>query len=189
MNKFIVLILIVFTSGLSAVFAQKVTGQCFINAWIEDRELPKIDDKIRSQPRSSSKSLLEIPFVSEDEQRVKLEVIGYSNKYLKIRKATNMEGKTIFQGDGWILASRVGIGILRADRNMEKKVVRYASPTLSSQKVAGIANLPKDYLIQGFNCFGLKIYDWETKKSGWIPRESLCEKPETPCVENWNIKK
>jgi hypothetical protein len=188
MYKFVVLILVVFTFGLSGVAAQKINEQCVINAWVEDRELPKIDDKIRSQARSSSKSLLEIPFVSEDEQIVKLEIIGYSNKYLKIRKAADMTGKTIFQGVGWILASRVGIGILRADRNMEKKVVRYASPSFSSKKVAAISNLPKYYLIQGFNCFGLKIYDFDTKKSGWVPRESLCEKPEAPCIETWNIK-
>jgi hypothetical protein len=188
MSKFIVIISIVFTFGLSAVSAQKNNERCAINAWVEDRELPKIDDKIRSQPKSSSKSLLEIPFVAEDEQIVKLEIIGYSNKYLKIQKATDMQGKTIFQGVGWIRASRVGIGILRADKNMEKKVVRYASPSFSSKKVAAISNLPKDYLIQGFNCFGLKIYDFDTEKSGWIPRESLCEKPEAPCLEKWNIK-
>lgn len=183
MNKIIVIILCVLTFGLSGIFAQKVDKTCAINGWIGDPEIPKIDMSIRSKPNFSSKSLLEIHFVSEHEEIIKLEMIGYSNDYIKIRKATNMNGEVVFKGIGWVYYGRVEIGILRSDRNLEKQITLYAAPNSASKKVVSIPNYYKDYIITGFSCWGLKLN--AENKTGWIPRKSLCETPEEPCIEKW----
>lgn len=163
----IISVLLVF---VSFSFAQKSGEKCVIKAWIEDSEIPKIDDDVRSQPKFESKSLLEIPFVQESGDEVALELIGYSKNYLKIKSAVNAKNNINFQGTGWILARRVAVVVKTANGESAEL---YALPKTASKKVGKIPNGTRlDVAIYGFDCFGLRVeYDGKT---GWLSKKDIC---------------
>jgi len=133
---------------------------------------------IHATPNTLGKIIGEIPAVTEDGEETIVEIIGYSNGWLKIQKATTLEDKIIFQGIGWIVAKRVTANVQRPDGNSKKSVTLYAQPKLSSKKIGAI---PSETLIKivGYDRFGLKVI--YKGKTGWLSVNNICGNPVTTC--------
>lgn len=177
MRKYLCSILVAITFSVSAIFAQGVSDKCAIKAWVEDKVLIK-DIFVHESPDTTSKNIGEIPFVMEDGEETIVEIIGYKNGWLQIRKATSLEDHNLFQGSGWIPASRVTANVQRPDGNSRKTAPLYSRPSLSSKKTGTI---PSETLVKiiGYNCFGLKVR--YKGKTGWLPKTYICGNPVTTC--------
>jgi len=168
-KRLLIIAFIISTFAVSA-FSQKTVETCAIKSWVEDPEIPKIDDRLRAQPKYESKSLLEIPFAFEAGDETEIEIIGFSNDYVKVSKAFNEKYKIDFQGNGWIWAKRVAVKLKHENG---KAVNLYALPKSTSKKVGKILkDTFSDYFIIGFDCFGLKV-EYNGKK-GWISKKDIC---------------
>ena len=175
MKKAIIFIILLATFGLSVVFAQD--NSCVHEGWVINKKLGK-DFSVRDNPSPSGKIIGNIPLVTEDDEETTVEIIGYSNGWLKIQKAHSIDEKVIFQGIGWISAKRVTAVVQRPDGNSKKSATLYSQPKSSSKKVGTI---PSDELIDiiGFDCFGLKVI-YKGKK-GWLSQKDICGNPVTTC--------
>lgn len=175
MKKAIIFISLLATFGLSVVFAQD--DNCVQKGWVQDKGLEK-DISVREKPSSTGKVIGKIPIAKEDEEETIVEIIGYSDGWLKIQKAYSIEDKVIFQGIGWIRAKSVTANVQRPDGNSKKSATLYSQPKSTSKKVGTI---PSETLIQivGFDCFGLKVI--YKGKAGWLSRKDICGNPVTTC--------
>ena len=177
MKKCIFSIFIAVAFSGAAIFAQGASDKCAIKAWVEDKVLIK-DIFVHAAPDTTSKIIGEIPFVTEDGEETIVEIIGYKNGWLKINRATDLEDMIVFQGAGWIPASRVTANVQRPDGNSRKTTSLYSGPSVSSKKVGTI---PSETLVKiiGYNCFGLKVK--YNGKTGWLPKNNMCGNPVTTC--------
>lgn len=185
MKRAFILGLIVFNFGLPAVFARKINEQCMIRGWVQDKDLRK-DIMIYQVPSFIYAGTHDDPFVgyldnsTEPGEEKTVEIIGYKGtprdgKWIKIRKATDSKGNTLFDGVGWLDAKRVTAGVWNPNG---KSAVLYQLPRLSSKKMIMIPN--KTLLeIVGFDCFGLKVK--YQGKTGWLSRENICGNPAALC--------
>ncbi|MEQ1765830.1 MAG: SH3 domain-containing protein, partial [Methylotenera sp.] len=101
-----------------------------------------------------------------------VEIIGFklhpqAGKWIEIRKATDLTGKVLFAGDGWIPFERV---IAQAWSPDKKVVPLYSQPKLSSKKVRTIP-AQTSLTIIGFDCFGLKVR--YKGQSGWLSADNI----------------
>lgn len=168
-KKLLIVAFIISAFAVSA-FAQKTVETCSIKSWVEDPEIPKIDDQLRVQPKYESKSLMKIPFAFEAGDETEVEIVGFSNGYVKVRKAVNEKHRIDFQGTGWIWANRIAVKL----RHENGKVVNlYALPKTISKKIGKILNEDfADFIVIGFDCFGLKVK--YNGKKGWISKKDIC---------------
>lgn len=174
--KIILIAVLIGGFGLAAN-AQTVDEKCAIQAWIGEGKFNKYIF-IHATPSPSSKVVGEIPDMGDEEVEPTVEIIGYSNGWLKIRKAYNSEFETVFEGTGWIPAERVTTRAQRLDGNLKKGVTLYAKPSSSSKKLGTVPN-EKYVKIIGFDCFGLKVK--YKNKTGWVRSDQLCGNPVTTC--------
>ena len=177
MRIFLCSTLFVITFSGTVIFAQNASDKCAIKGWVEDKGVNK-DIFIHSGPSTTSKNIGEIKAVTEDGDETIVEITGYKNGWLKIRKAESIEGDVVFEGEGWIPASRVTANVQRPDGNSKKAVTLYSGPALSSKKSGTI---PSETLVTivGYNCFGLKVK--YKGKTGWLPKGYMCGNPVTTC--------
>ena len=169
-SKRILIIAFIISVFTVSAFSQKTVETCSIKTWIEDPEIPKIDDRLRAQPKYESKSLMEIPFAFESGDETEVEIVGFSNGYVKVRKAFNEKHKINFNGKGWIWANRIAVKLKHEN---EKAVNLYALPKSTSKKIGKILDENySDFIIIGFDCFGLKVE--YNRKKGWISKKDIC---------------
>ena len=152
-------------------FAQE--DSCVHSGWVTDKD-PK-GTNIRDTASSKRKAVGKIPKATTDGEQAILEIIGYSNGWLKIRLAESVDGTTFFKGIGWISAKKVNANV---ETNTGKPAALYALPKRSGRKVGTIAN---DTLINivGFDCFGFKVV--YKGKTGWLSADDTCGNPVTTC--------
>lgn len=170
MKNIFILIILFFAFGLTA-FAQD--DKCVHYGWVEDKD-PK-GTNIRDSASLKGKIIGKIPHAKDDGEQAILEIIGYSNGWLKIRFAESVDGTTFFKGTGWISAKKVTSTV---ETNTNKPAILYSSPKKSSKK---IGKIPSDTLINivGFDCFGFKVS--YKGKTGWLNAEDTCGNPVTTC--------
>lgn len=157
--------------------ANVVDEKCVFNAWIGEGK-PNKYIFVHATPNPSSKVVGEIIDMGEEEVETTIEIIGYSNGWVKIRKAYNSDFDTAFEGTGWISAERVTVTTQRLDGNMKKGVTLYAKPSSKSKNLDTIPN-EKAVKVVGFDCFGLKVK--YKNKIGWLSKDQLCGNPVTTC--------
>lgn len=183
MKNTIVLITILISGFVLSVNAQKnktvrvVDEKCVIQAWIGEGK-PNKYIFIHATPNASGKVVGEIPDMGDEEVETIVDIIGYSNGWVKIRKAYNIEYETMFEGIGWISAQRVTVNVQRRDGNLKKGLPLFAEPDSSSKK---IGTIPGETLIKivGYDCFGLKVK--YKNKTGWLQSDNICGNPVTTC--------
>ena len=178
MKIYLFVILAAIALGCSTIFAQGDSSKCAIKAWVDDeRELIK-DIFVHESPSTTSKNIGEIPFVNEEGLEAIVEIVGYKNGWLQIRKATTLEDKVIFQGLGWIQGGRVTANVQRPDGNERKTAPLYSLHDPKSKK---IGTIPSETLVKivGFDCFGFKVK--YKGKTGWLPKNYICGNPVTTC--------
>jgi hypothetical protein len=183
MNKLITIIFMIFTFGLSGAFAQKTETKCMIRGWVQDKEprksisLYKVPDPMYVATHNDG-IVGAIDNSTEQGEEKPVEIIGfntYPEKLIRIRKATDLSNKILFEGDGWIEAERI---TARAWSSDGKALTLYSKPRLSSSKIGTIPN--KTFLkIIGFDCFGLKVN--YKGKSGWLSAKQICSDPRGGC--------
>jgi uncharacterized protein YbbC (DUF1343 family) len=172
MKKTIILGLLILTCGLSATFAQG--DNCVHHVWVEDKD-PK-GTNIRDTPSIKGKIIDVIPKATdEDEPEVSIEVVSYSNGWLKMRWTETVNGneKTKF---GWISAKKVDFAI--ENKSGKRSVPLYSSASRKSKKIASVPDTAK-FDIVGLSCFGFKIS--YQGKTGWIWEGDTCGNPLTTC--------
>lgn len=170
MKHIYILTILVFTFGLTG-FAQN--ENCVHSGWVTDKD-PK-GTNIRNAPSLKGKIIGNIPHAKDDGEQGMLEIIGYSNGWLKIRLGESVDGTTFFKRTGWISAKKVTATV---ETNTGKPASLYFLPKKSSKKAGTI---PTDTLITivGFDCFGFKVT--YKGKTGWLSADDTCGNPVTTC--------
>lgn len=156
--------------GLS-VFAQ--ADECVQYGWVEDKD-PN-GTNVRDAPGLKGKIIGNIPFAKQAGDEGTVEIIGYSNGWLKIRLSENVDGVEYFKGIGWISAKKVTSNV---ETNTGKPATLYSLPKKKSKKVGTIPN-DTAITIVGVDCFGFKIS--YKGKTGWLSAEDYCGNPVTTC--------
>lgn len=174
MKSYVFSILITLACFGGTIYAQ---DKCAIRAWVEDKVLIK-DIFDHAEPSTTSKNIGEIPFVMEDGEETIVDIIGYKNGWVEITRASSIEDLTVFEGRGWIPASRVTANVQRPDGNSRKAAPLYSQADSSSKRAGTI---PSETLIRivGHSCFGLKVK--YKSKTGWLPKKYICGNPVTTC--------
>lgn len=184
-TKFIGFIFLLSFISFSAV-AQSVNEKCVIRGWVQDKE-PRKDISIYKVPSWKIAGTTNDPFngyldnSTEPGEEKSVEIIGFKAvpgewQWIKIRQATDLDGKILFQGDGWIPFERVTAKVQSPNG---KAVPFYSQPRNSGKKVGTIPDKTLLTII-GFDCFGLKIK--YRKKTGWLSAKNICGNPVTTCV-------
>lgn len=152
-------------------FAQD--DKCVHYGWVEDKD-PK-GTNVRDAPSLNGKIIGNIPHPNGIGEEGMVEIIGYSNGWLKIRLSENADGKVFFKGIGWVSAKKVTAAV---ETNNNKPASLYSLPKKSSKKVGTI---PSGTLINivGLDCFGFKIS--YKGKTGWLAAGDYCGSPVTTC--------
>lgn len=168
------LILFALVFGVQIISAQTDEADCSIQAYVIDKDPKGLN--VRDQPGTSGKVIGNLKFPGdEDGNIVMVEIIGYSNGWVKIRKAETVDGVVQFSGAGWVSAKMVSTTTERAD---QKPLKIYAKPNIKSKTVGTMPNDIKVNIV-GYDCFGLKVT--YKKITGWIPKDDLCGNPVTTC--------
>jgi hypothetical protein len=170
MRKMIFLLLLLTVT--SSAFAQN--SNCTLGAWVEDKD--PAGTNIRESAGTTAKIVANVPYAKEDGETAMLDVIGYSNGWLKVTRAETVDGNSIFKGFGWISAKKVGFAIQNTKGG--KNVPLYSRPDRTSKTILQVPETAK-FLITGFDCFGFKIS--YKGKHGWIAKGDSCGNPVTTC--------
>jgi hypothetical protein len=146
---------------------------CSHSGWVTDKD-PK-GTNIRDTPSLKGKVIGSVPHAKTDGEQAILDIVGYSNGWLKVKLVESVDGTTFFKGSGWISAKKVTANV---ETNTGKPAPIYMSPRKSSRKVGTI---PSDTLINivGFDCFGFKVS--YKGKEGWLSADDVCGNPVTTC--------
>lgn len=185
MKKIISIIIAIVVLGVSIVFAQKTSEKCMIRGWVQDKELRKsislykVPDSMYVATHNDG-IVGAIDNSTEQGEEKPIEIIGFKSvprdgQWVELRKATDLNGNILFEGDGWIEAERVTARVWSSDG---KAAVLYSLPKLSSKKIGTIPNKTLLSII-GFDCFGLKVK--YKGKIGWLSRNNICGNPFTLC--------
>jgi hypothetical protein len=185
MKKIALIIFVVTVISLQAIFAQQISDKCVIRGWVQDKEprksisLYKLADPNYVATHNDG-IVGNLDNSTERGEEKPVEIIGYNAvaadwKLLRIRKATDLSGKVLFDGDGWIESERVTAKVSTADK---QAAVMYSQPRSTSRKVGTIPDQTSLTII-GFDCFGLKVK--YNGRSGWLETKNICGDPQGHC--------
>jgi hypothetical protein len=161
----------VLAAGGMPVRAQK--RQCTLSGWVEDKD--KNGTNVRATPSPRGKIVTTFPFPNNDDEQVIVQIIGYTNGWLKIRSAETIDGTQLLDKAAWISARKVTATV---ETNNNKPAVLYASPSRKSRRVGSIPNTELITMV-GFDCFGYKVTYKGT--TGWLSNDDTCGNPVTTC--------
>ena len=153
------------------IFAQD--NECVRSGWVADKD-PK-GTNVRDSPGLKGKIIGNIPHANDDGEQAMLEIIGYSNGWLKIQLAESVDGTTFFKEIGWISAKKVAASV---ETKTGKSALIYFQPNKTSKKVGTIPN-ETSITIVGFDCFGFRVS--YKGKTGWLAADDICGNPVTTC--------
>jgi hypothetical protein len=171
MKKAIILGLTILTFGLSTL-AQN-DNRCGHGAWVADKD-PN-GTNIRNAPGLHGKIIAVVPHSTAPENDIMIDIIGYSNGWLKVTAAGNVEGTFSFTGIGWISAKKVATSVQHREGG---SAPLFALPKRSSKKIGSIPE-NSEFTIVGHDCFGLKVI--YKGKTGWLYRDDICGNVVTTC--------
>ena len=170
MKKILILAILISFLGLN-IFAQ--SGKCVQRVWIEDDD-PK-GTNIRDAPSIKGKIIDVIPRATDEEPEGSIDVVAYSNGWLKTVWTETVKGKDVNKF-GWISAKKVGFAI---EVKSGGPAPLYSSPSRSSKKIAAVSETAS-FTIIGIGCFGFKIS--YKGKIGWLWEGDTCGNPLTTCA-------
>jgi SH3-like domain-containing protein len=100
-----------------------------------------------------------------------MEVTGASGKWLRIRSAEGVDGKSYFKGEGWVSAGLMAV-------TARYKVKLHSGPDKTSATIA-ILNMEEQVTMQ--SCKGKWIQVRWKEVIGWMEPGSYCGNPVTTC--------
>jgi hypothetical protein len=169
-----VLLILALAACALPVVAQTEEPSCSIQAWVKDRDPNGLN--VRDKPAVTGKIVAKLKVDAESEE-ILVNVIGYSNGWLKISGAEKLAGGSVFDGIGWVSAKMIETGT-KGSPNYDSPAPIYAVANTSSKKAGTI---PSEALIQidGFKCGWIKaLYKGKT---GWLRVRNICGSPVTTC--------
>lgn len=170
----ILLALLILAIGGQKIYAQTEESSCSIRAWVTDKDPKGLN--VRSQPNAAGKVLATLKAGTDDDEII-VNVVGYSNGWVKISGATKVSGDEVFSDIGWVSAKMLETGT-KGDKNYDDAVQLYALAKTSSKKTGTVPS-EASVRIAGFSCGWIKI---ELKgKTGWIRTLNICGNPVTTC--------
>ena len=153
--------------------AQNLSDNCSKYGWVEDKD-PK-GTNIRSLPGTKGKVVGLVPLAKQEGGQVMVEIVGYSDGWLKIKSGETVDGTVIFEGTGWISAKKV---VVNSENAAGKTAPLYAAPKVTSKRVGSVPN-DKLLTITGVDCFGVKVV--YKGIAGWLRNDDVCGNPVTTC--------
>lgn len=174
MRTFAIILTILLAAVSAVVHAQAEEASCSLQAWVKDRDPNGLN--VRDKPGTNGKVIATLKAGDGDDEIV-VNVVGYSNGWIKISGGEKIAGERVFDEIGWVSAKMLETGTRGSDR-YEGPVQLYAADNRRSKKVGTI---PGDSLVQisGFKCGWLRVT--HNGKSGWINGLNVCGNPVTNC--------
>lgn len=169
----------IFIIGLIAVTnisAQTVESDCSFSAWVTDKDVNGLN--VRDKAGVDGKIIGKLKFAKDDDNIVIVNIIGYSNGWVKINRAETVGGEEQFSDIGWVSAKMVAVRTEQHNGSSDKPLSLYAKPKTSGKKIGTIPN-EEDVEIVGFDCFGFKVK--HKNKTGWLSADDMCGNPVTTC--------
>ncbi|HQU86154.1 MAG TPA: SH3 domain-containing protein, partial [Pyrinomonadaceae bacterium] len=163
--------------GFQNAFAQREEPNCGINAWVTDKDPKGLN--VRAQPSLKGKIVKTLKRKDDtDGSIISVYVVGYSNGWLKIGRAENIDGDLLFDDLGWISAKLVETGTKGGEEGYDKHIKLYSAANAKSKKL-GMIPSEANVKIAGFKCGWIKVsYEDLT---GWIRDTNICGNPVTTC--------
>ena len=157
------------------IWAQAEEANCGIEAWVIDKDPNGLN--VRSQPNANSKILTKLKRKNNDSDFITVYVTGYSNGWIKIARAENIDGDLLFDDIGWVSAKMIATGTKGNDGNYAKPVNLYTNA--NTKKKIGLIPSESEVQIVGFSCGWIKVN--YKGKTGWIRDSNICGNPVTTC--------
>lgn len=173
MKKAIIFIFTISIFAVSTAFAQKIDERCIQSGWVTDDD--RNGTNVRAAPSLKGKVIEVIPYPEEDFETRTVEIIGYSNGWLKILLGEVKNGKISDEDVGWISAKKVTATV---ETNDTKPAPLYSQPSKKSKKIGTIPD-QESLTIVGVSCFGFKVA--YKGKTGWLSSDHYCGNPLTTC--------
>lgn len=159
-------------SVLALAGAVPAAGQrgptCTLSAYVIDRDARGLN--VRAGPSTSARVLR---VISNDGSAV-AQIRAQSGSWFRVSTIVNAEDDTtLFNGDGWVHASLLGLSVANDDPRL------YAGPSRRSRTLARLVPDYSQVTLTG--CAG----DWARVRSGrregWLSRGGQCSNPLTTC--------
>jgi len=149
---------------------------CSIEAYVIDIDPNGLN--VRRQPSVKSKVLVTLKQKpNTDLDFIVVYVTGYSNGWVKIARAEDMDGEGLFDDIGWVSAKMVATSTKGDNGNYNKPSTLYAQA--NSKKKIGTIPSETEVMIIGFTCGWVKVSS--QGKIGWIRTRDICGNPVTTC--------
>ena len=139
-------------------------GSCSVSAFLVG------PGEIRAAP-SSQAALL--PLLTQ-ECSGRVEITGHDGSWFRISRMIDAESdKLMFEGDGWLPAAELGIGIANGDPRL------YATPYRGSRVLARL--VPEETQVDLVGCSGNFMQVRAEGRFGWLSPSGRCSNPLTTC--------
>jgi SH3-like domain-containing protein len=143
---------------------------CQIYAYVIDKDPQGLN--VRANPNTNGQILTKLPTTTE---AVLVDIIASQGNWVAINKAEDASGKTIFQGKGWVYASKLGT----TTRGYNRKTVDvYSRPDRGRRPVGTI---PSNTGVKLLGCQGKWAFVGYQKVQGWLAVDDQCGTPLTTC--------
>lgn len=143
---------------------------CQISAYVIDKDPQGLN--VRSSANTNSEILGKLP---TNKDAVFVDIAASQGNWVEINKAEDASGTAVFQGKGWVYASKLGT----STRGYSKKSVSvYANTNKGSKKIGSI---PSQTQVKLLNCDGKWAYVSYQRLQGWLAVDDQCPNPLTTC--------
>src|ERR1043165_4070622 len=101
------LALMILVVGGQKVYAQAEESSCSVEAWVTDRDPNGLN--VRDKPGAAGKVLTTLK-AGDGGDAIIVNVVGYSNGWVKISGARKVSGSEVFSDIGWVSAKMLATG-------------------------------------------------------------------------------
>lgn len=143
---------------------------CEIYAYVIDKDPQGLN--VRANPNTNGQILGKLPTTTDG---VLVDIVASQGNWVAISKAEDANGKVVFQGKGWVYASKLGTSTRGYDK---KKVTVYSRPDRGRKQVGTI---PSSTGVTLLGCQGKWAFVGYQKLQGWLAVDDQCGTPLTTC--------
>jgi hypothetical protein len=143
-------------------------GACSVSAFLLSGGPGNIH--VRAAPSGQAAAL---PLQYEDGSG-RADITGHDRGWFRISRIIDAESdKLMFEGEGWLPAAELGIGIANSDPRL------YATPYRGARVLARL--VPDESLVDLVGCSGDFLQVRFGRRVGWLSRYGQCSNPLTTC--------
>jgi len=143
---------------------------CQISAYVIDKDPQGLN--VRANPNVNAEIKGKLP---TNKDAVFLNITASQGNWVEITKPEDASGVAVFQGKGWVYASKLGT----STRGYKKKLVSvYSTPERGRKQ---IGTIPSETSVKLLGCQGKWAFVRYQKLQGWLAVEDQCPNPLTTC--------